>query len=245
VGEGSPAGIVIDRERCTGCGKCVDFCAASALEMHGRTLSVKDLYDEVIQDVVFYETSEGGVTLSGGEPLAQPKAALKLLAMLREARIHAALDTCGAVNEWALREALGLVDLVLFDVKTTDPAAHERLTGVPFDQVAASARLVAESGLAVWIRTPVIPGYTADEATIQGVARFVAETFDNCERHDLLAFSNLCSAKYEQLERPFPLAGAPLLDAQTMQHLSEVAQAAGSVHAVWSGPTRLGETGTI
>lgn len=234
-----PGGIIVDRVRCTGCGRCIEFCPTSALEMHGHKLPVDEIFDIVARDRGFYEQSGGGVTLSGGEPLAQPVACVALLHLLREGGIHTALDTCGAVSESIMRSALEWTDLVLFDVKTVDPYKHIEYTGVPFERIEASARTVAASGVEVWVRTPVIPGYTDGEKSIREVARFVAKMFPRCTRHDLLAFSNLCTPKYAQLHRPFALEGASLLHADDMERLCETAREEGSLHARWSGPTRL------
>ena len=232
-------GIAIDRVRCTGCGRCAEFCPSSALEMHGRRLPVDELFEIVARDRTFYAQSGGGVTLSGGEPLVQPAACTALLRQLRENGIHTALDTCGAVSEAIVHSALKWTDLVLFDVKTVDPDRHLEHTGVPFGLVEAAAHAVAASGVEVWVRTPVIPGYTDDEENVRAVARFVARTFPHCTRHDLLAFSNLCTPKYAQLGRPFALKGTPLIHADEMDRLREVAHDEGSLHARWSGPTRL------
>jgi len=234
-------GIGIDRERCTGCGRCVAFCPTSALEIHGRTVSVRGVFDLVMRDATFYAASDGGVTLSGGEPLAQAEGALALMRLLHDGGIHTALDTCGVASERALRDAVELAELVLFDVKTVDGARHEAYTGIPFKRVAAAAALVNASSVPVWVRTPVIPGYTGGEADIRRVARFVAETFGHCERHDLLAFSNLCTAKYGQLGRPFALAGTPLLTRETMERLCDAARDEGSPNVHWSGPIRVEE----
>lgn len=231
--------VMIDRKRCRGCGRCIEFCPSEALEIHGRTIPVLTLFEEAARDLAFYRSSGGGVTLSGGEPLAQPEAAIELLRLSREAGIHTALDTCGAVTDRALDQALQFTDLVLFDVKITDPARHEAFTGVAFERIAMAARRINESGVPVWVRTPVIPGYTDNEADIQGVAQFVQSTFMHCERHDLLAFSNLCRNKYELLDRPFVLDGVPLLTADRMEHLREVAAHAGSPNVHWSGPTKV------
>jgi pyruvate formate lyase activating enzyme len=233
--------MIIDRARCTGCGKCVTFCPAAGLEMHGRTVAVRELLDSVARDTAFYQHSGGGVTLSGGEPLAQPEAALDFLRRLRESGIHTAVDTCGAVPEAVLREAVPFTDLFLLDIKTVDPEQHRAFTGVPFEPVARTARIINESGVPVWVRTPVIPGHTDDPAVIRAIARFVTETLDHCRRHELLAFSNLCTAKYEQLGRPFALAGAPLLSANTMMRLCDAARSEGSAHVHWSGPMHVVE----
>ncbi len=204
-------------------------------------MPVTAILERVQRDAAFYEVSGGGVTLSGGEPLAQPEAAIALLRLLKDAALHTALDTCGAASERVLEEALEAVDLVLFDIKTVDLAKHERFTGTPFQRVAASAHIVNRARVPVWVRTPVIPGYTDDEEGLRALARFVRDTFDRCERHDLLAFSNLCRSKYEQLGRPFALAGAPLVSADTMKRLSEAARQEGSPNVHWSGPTRIEE----
>lgn len=238
-GRGNPARVLIDRTRCKGCGACAAFCAASALELQGRAVSVRDLFGQIMRDAPFYGASGGGVTLSGGEPLAQPRPALALTELLREAGAHVAVDTCGAVAEWALRDAVRLANLILLDIKTVDPGRHERFTGVPFERVAQAARIIADADAPVWVRTPVVPGYTDDDRCIRDIARFVAEVLPRCERHDLLAFSNLCAGKYRQLGRVFALDGVALMPAATMERLAAVARDAGSTQARWSGPTRM------
>jgi pyruvate formate lyase activating enzyme len=204
-------------------------------------MSVDDILDAVMRDVSFYETSLGGVTLSGGEPLAQPTAALELLHALRREGVHTALDTCGAASEAAFREALEVIDLLLLDIKSVDPIKHARLTGAPFERIERAAQLAGDSGVRIWVRTPIIPGYTDGEAEVRAVARFVAEILPNCERHDLLAFSNICASKYGQLDRPFALEGVPLIRAATMERLRSAAAEEGSTTAQWSGPTRIEE----
>lgn len=231
-------GLEILRDRCDGCARCVAFCPSSALEIHGRTIEVEELFDLTARDMAFYNSSGGGVTLSGGEPLAQPRAAIALLRLLHEAGIHTAVDTCGGAAEDVFREALPYISLVLLDIKTVDPEKHEAYTGVPFARVARLAAILRETRASLWVRTPVIPGYTDDEEQIRAVAAFVARELPQCERHDLLAFSNLCTAKYEQLDRPFALADTPLISAETMESLCAAVKEAGSVHAHWSGPIR-------
>lgn len=235
------AGISINRELCSGCALCVDACPSGALQLHGRIQSVDEIFETVMRDADFYSTSGGGVTISGGEPLAQPRPAIELLRRLRQAGVHTALDTCGAVGETAFREALEWTDLLLLDIKTVDPDKHERFMGVPFDPVLRAARAAREVGVPVWVRTPIIPGYTDDEEGMRAVARFVAAELPNCQRHELLAFSNLCGVKYEQLNRPFALDGAPLLLEETLECLRRAALEEGSLKAMWSGPTRAKE----
>jgi len=236
-------GIRIDRRLCTNCGTCVEYCPSEALDIYGRNTPVTAILERVIRDRTFYDVSGGGATLSGGEPLAQPEAAVALLRCLKDAGIDTALDTCGAAPERVLEEALESTDLVLFDVKTVDVVKHERFTGMPFQLVAAAANIVNRSGIPVWVRTPVIPGYTDDVEDLRSVVRFVREAFHRCDRHDLLAYSNLCRSKYDQLGRPFSLAKTPLLTATIMERLAETAREEGSPNVHWSGPT-LAEAGS-
>jgi len=235
-------GIVVDRDKCQGCGQCAWICPSSALEIHGYAMTVDDLVEIAMRDVPFYETSGGGVTLSGGEPLAQSEAVFALMAHLRDAGAHVALDTCGIASDLELQQAFALADLILLDIKTTDKERHKAYTGISFERVAKAAALALASRRPVWVRTPIIPGHTDDVESVRGVARFVADLLPDCQRHELLAYSNLCASKYEQLGRPFALVGVPLLDVETMEHLCAAAREAGSVNVCWSGPTRVRET---
>lgn len=155
--------LVILRENCTGCGACATACPANALETLGRLSSINDLVVELVKDRVYFEKSGGGVTLSGGEPGAQPGFASGLLLELRREGIHTALDTCGLMNTGVLTHLLSITDQVLFDVKTINEAKHQHFTGqsnrlilsnllVTGDYIRANA-----GNPLLWIRTPLIP----------------------------------------------------------------------------------------
>ena len=112
--------------------------------------------------------------------------------------LHTALDTSG-IAAWSLYEkVLPHVDLLLLDLKQMDPKAHERMAGVKLEPILENARKLGKSGLPVWVRTPIIPGYTDTIENVRAVARFVAQEMPDAERYDLLAFNNLCAAQYER-----------------------------------------------
>ncbi len=169
--EGRP---VTDAARCTLCGRCVTACPAGAREILGRRATVREVVAEVERDTVFYETSGGGATFSGGEPLAQPAFLRGLLAACRARGIRTALDTtCHAPWE-VVASVADLVDLFLCDLKHADAQAHARLTGVDNARILANVRRLAEAGRPLAIRIPVIPGLTDDAANLDATARFIA-----------------------------------------------------------------------
>jgi len=233
----TPQGMVIDRDLCDACGKCEEACPAAALEVIGRERTVDDVTAEALRDMVFYEKSGGGVTLSGGEPALQFEFSLALMQTLKQAEAHLALDTCGGVAWNRLEPLVDLADLVLFDLKIMDAAAHLEHTGIPLERVLESARLVAAKGKPMWVRMPVIPGYTDAEENVRAIARFMREELPAVERFDLLAFNNTCEAKYARLGMVFPLAGEGLLTEEKMIALTQAAEDEGIHVTRWSGAT--------
>jgi pyruvate formate lyase activating enzyme len=230
-------GMRVDRERCDACGDCAEACPAGALEVIGQTWTPEALLAEVSKDVVFYETSGGGVTLSGGEPMMQAGFVLALLRLCRDAGFSVALDTCGAAAWTQYEEALSLVDLVLYDLKIYDPDRHEASTGVDNCTILDNARRIAAAGVPMWIRTPVVPGYTATADNIAGLGAYIATYLPTVQRWDLLAYTNLGQPKYHRLDQPYALEGVPLLTRGEMDRLH--AMAVEQVpSAVWSGATR-------
>jgi pyruvate formate lyase activating enzyme len=237
----TPQGLKIDRERCTVCGLCEEACPAAALEVVGKEWSLEDLLAEVKKDESFYRTSGGGVTLGGGEPMSQAEFVAIFLERCKADGLHTALDTSG-IAAWSLYEkALPHVDLLLLDLKHMEPKAHEEMTGVKLEPILENARRLGKQTLPVWVRTPIIPGYTDTKENVQAVARFVAQALPNAERYDLLAFNNLCAAQYERLDMDFPLADAELARREEMEALKKVAEDAGAPNVHWSGATRLEE----
>jgi pyruvate formate lyase activating enzyme len=227
----TPHGMLIDRGRCDICGACVEACPAGALDIIGQSWTPRELLVEVQKDAVFFETSGGGVTLSGGEPMAQVDFLLDFCRLCQEAELHVALDTCGLAAWEDYQKLLPFVDLVLYDLKILDSVRHQAITGT--------------DNVPMWVRTPIIPGTpgrpelgTADEANIAGLADFIASELPGVERWELLAFSNLGQPKYGRLDLPYALEGVPLLTRAELEALHALAAQRVPV-AVWSGATRL------
>ena len=230
-------GMRIDRQRCDACGACAEACPAAALEVIGRAWTAEAILAELRKDRVFYETSGGGVTFSGGEPMVQAGFVAELCRLCKDEAFHVALDTCGAAD-WARYEpVLPWVDLVLYDLKIMDAGQHRAATGVDNARILDNARRISAAGMPMWIRTPVIPGHTSNRENIAALGAFIAAELPTVERWDLLAYTNLGQSKYRRLDRPYALEGVPLLSKAEMEALHAVAVAQVPV-ARWSGATR-------
>ncbi len=235
-------GLHIDRELCNECGKCVEECPSTALNMLGKWWTLEDLFHEIEKDKVYYIESKGGITASGGEPTNQPGFLVEFLKKCKENGISTAIDTCGYSSKNIYEKILPYVDLVLFDIKHMSSDKHKIYTGVPNEVILENAIWISnelkEQGKKIWIRTPIIPNYTANEENIKAIAEFIVNKLNNFpERWDLLSFNNLCISKYERLDMNWPLKNEKLMKEEEMNHFLEIAKAIGVNNPRWSGLT--------
>jgi pyruvate formate lyase activating enzyme len=244
----TPEGVQIDRELCDGCGQCATECPSTAMEFLGRKWSLEDLLGEVLKDRAYFATSNGGITVSGGEPGLQAKFVAPFLERLQKAGIHTALDTCGMYTGTLLDGLLAHARLVLYDLKHSDPDRHKALTGHSNQRVLENAIRAAQfisscvEEKQMWIRTPIIPQATDTAENIGGIGRFIADNLNGVvSRWELCAFNNLCTDKYRRLDMAWPYGDCPLPDRSHMEHLAEVAQTSGVDPAIvhWSGATNM------
>jgi pyruvate formate lyase activating enzyme len=206
-----------DRKQCRASGRCVEVCPSGARTLSGRKLTAGEAFDEAAADAIFYEDSGGGVTLSGGDPLAQAHFSAALLHLFRDAAIHTALDTCGYAPWPILRSVAELADLVLYDLKHMDSAAHKAVTGVANEPILANARRIRRDlGKPMRVRVPLIPGVNDSTENMASLARFVREDLGESTPVHLIPYHRLGSSKRELLEssrgRDFPSSSAERIE---------------------------------
>lgn len=212
--------VVVDRSRCDLCGKCVEACAYEALAVIGRRASVGELVAEASRDALFYEESGGGVTLSGGEPLAQPRFAVALLAALKARGFSTALDTSGQTREDVLAAAVKYADLILYDLKMMDPAAHRRSTGVGNERILENLRRLDRFGKPVWVRIPLVGGVNDGREAIAEAIAFL-KTLPSVQRVDLLKYHRGGQEKYKNLGKQ---ASFQIFDPPSEKRMEEIRQ---------------------
>lgn len=218
--------MVIDDEKCEKCFNCSDLCPTNAIEQKGKSWTVDELYHELIKDKAYFENG-GGVTLSGGEVLAQSRFATELLEKLQGSGIHTAVDTCGHMAYSAIEKVLPNTSLFLYDIKQMDSDLHQKYTGAGNEMLLENfIKLVSNikgSDTKLWVRTPLIPGATDSEENIRAIASFLENTAsDTLQRWELLAFNNLCAAKYDRLNIPWTYDGVEKPHQNALDRISEI-----------------------
>ncbi len=196
--------------KCMGCGECKkegfspEDCPGEARILYGKEVTVEELLPLILEDTAFYETSGGGVTLSGGECLCQVDFCVLLLKRLKEAGINTAVDTCGFVSREALDKVLPFTDTFLYDLKAFDEEVHIRCTGQSNQRILENLLYLDSVGAKTEIRIPFVPEYNADQ--MEKLARFL-RPLKNVKKVKILPYHNYAGSKYAALgmENTLPL----------------------------------------
>lgn len=172
-------------------------------ESVGKTVTAEEVVKEVIKDKVFYETSGGGVTVSGGEPLLQGDFTAEILRLCKNEGIHTAIETCGFASADTLNKVLEFCDLVLFDIKETDASKHMAFTGAGLEQIQRNLMQIDRLGKPFVLRLPIVPGYNDREAHFLQVKALI-ERLSCCRGVEVMPYHKLGEYKYQQLGRVYP-----------------------------------------
>jgi len=196
---------------CKRCGVCTDQCPADARELVGTRMSVAQVLEVIKRDRIFYDESGGGVTFSGGEPLAQFEFLLSLLEACAKEEIHRTVDTCGFAEPSLLARVALQTDLFLFDLKIMDPDKHRFYTGVDNKNILDNLRWITDQGYAAIVRIPIIPGVNDNESNTEALAAFLF-SLSNIPSINLLPFHSLAKSKHKKFGLPYRIAPDSELD---------------------------------
>ncbi|MBQ8508759.1 MAG: glycyl-radical enzyme activating protein [Clostridia bacterium] len=217
-------GHSFDRDACTACGKCESACLGDALILYGRTVTAEEAAKTLCEDEAFFKSSDGGVTLSGGEPLMQPDFTAEVFRLVKERGISTALDTCGLAPRASLDRVLPFTDKVLFDVKAADSTVHERWTGRPNELILDNLRYINARGVPIEIRVPLIPGANDDQC--DAIAALL-KPLQSITAVRLLAYHPYAETKYGSLGLQYPAAGITPPTEEQMQKAADALAASG------------------
>lgn len=217
----------VDHEKCVGCGECAAVCPASALVLKGRIRVVQELIRELRKDASYFRRSEGGVTLSGGEPLLQHEFSAELLKACHAQGWTTAMETTGFANPEVIEEVIPHVDTVLLDIKSINPEQHEKFTGVRNDKILQNARRIAEISETI-VRVPVVPTFNYSDEDIRSIIDF-AKTMRGVRQIHLLPYHNLGENKYGLLGRGYELDEIRPLRREALEPYKKMVEEAGFI----------------
>lgn len=190
--------IKIDRELCCITGNCVKICPTTAIQYTGWKASINDLIIEIEKDMLFYLTSGGGVTLTGGEPLYQPDFCEAILNSCKARKIHTAIETCLFCERDTLDRVLNYVDLFMIDMKLCDPLQHEYYTGKTNEIIKDNLYYLEKMKKSILIRVPLIKNITDNETNIKNIEKFMYQLNPEIPI-EYLNYNPLTENKYQKL----------------------------------------------
>ena len=218
-------GHAFDRNKCTFCGICEEECPSFALKHYGKKITVEEAVERVLEDRDFYETSGGGATISGGEPLIQKAFTIAFLAAVKAQGIHTALDTCAFVSREALKEALPVTDLFLVDFKHCDPEQHLKLTGQRNELIKENLKFLSDSSAEIEIRIPFVPGCNDDDSNMEQTGLFLKDL--KIREIKLLPYHSLARSKYTALNMTDTMPDVESPEEPAVQHAAEILRSFG------------------
>ncbi|SMD02721.1 trans-4-hydroxy-L-proline dehydratase activase [Sporomusa malonica] len=211
--------------RCLACEQCIDDCVNNAREIAGVEYTVSQLLSEIEKDRPFYDQSQGGVTLSGGEVMSQIEFAAELAQACKNRGITVAIDTCGYAPFSSFEKIMDSVDLFLYDIKLIDSSLHQRYTGADNKLILGNLKKLAQHKARINLRLPLIEGFNADDRNIRDIIDFVQDF--QLVAVNLLPYHEFGKTKYNKMdenyqgEKLFPPSETRLNEIKTMFEQAE------------------------
>jgi pyruvate formate lyase activating enzyme len=217
----------INRELCTNCGECVGVCITGALKIFGEMLTAAEVFEEIKKDIDFYRSSGGGVTVSGGEPLFQPDFVASLFKLCQHGGINTCIETSGCGSRKSLEKVLPYTDMVLFDIKLSQPSQHRKWTGKSNADIFRNLNITVAKGIPVTLRVPLVPGVNDSDTEIKNIARIGADTLKRFGQVNILPYHRFGAGKYEMLDRDYPLTGLVTQENSEIEHIKHLFESFG------------------
>lgn len=217
---------VIDRNLCVSCGKCAEVCYAEALVMCGKPMTVDDVMKQIVQDKAYYDNSNGGVTISGGEVLCNIEFATELAKACKAEGINVAIETNLSVPLENAQCLIDNLDMVMCDIKIFDNEKHKEYTGISNSVVLDNIKKLDELNIPFIVRTPLIPHVTDSEENIEQIADYI-KGLKNLVRYEMLNFNPLGEGKYKSLNRTNDFEKERPLSEDRLERLKKIAEGKG------------------
>lgn len=209
----------INRNLCDGCQKCMDVCIPEAISFSGKEMTIDEILEEISKDDAYYKNSNGGITLSGGEPLFQFEEVFKLIQILKEKGYHIAIETTGMYNLNVLKKVEPYIDLFLHDIKHLNKEKLESITGaskeIIFNNLDYLSKTCKEK---VIIRTPVIPGF--NEEIVKDIILYAKEK--GFKEVNLLPYHSLGKNKWHNLKKDYVYENEKMMDKSHLSSYTEL-----------------------
>lgn len=209
---------ILDNKKCAGCKTCTEICPGAALELCGYEESAEKIMETVLRDKAFYR-KDGGLTVSGGEPLMQPEFTLELFKLAKENNLHTCIETSGFGKWESLYEISKYVDIFLFDYKISDPLLHEKCTGVTNNQILENLKKLDETGAQIILRCPIIPDINDNESHFESILS-IANSLNNLLEINLEPYHPLGISKQERLNKESKYTNREFMDKEKLKSLA-------------------------
>ncbi|TQQ85657.1 glycyl-radical enzyme activating protein [Peptacetobacter hominis] len=215
--------FVHDTDKCILCGKCEKACLNKAISIYGKYMEIEEIVDEVMKDIDYYESSGGGVTISGGEPFIQFDEFMELIKILKKKGLHVAVETTGNYSKEKLKKAEPYIDLFLFDIKHIDEEKLKSFTGADKNTVVANLKEIPVEKLIM--RVPVIPGFNSSEKDIKDIIEFGHK--NNVKIINLLPFHPFGTIKWQQMGKVYQYENIPIMNKSELEKYKEYGKSMG------------------
>ena len=198
-------GHIINRKDCKACGKCATVCPRSALEIKGFVMPALDVINIALKDKRYYKHSGGGLTISGGEPLAQFDFTQELLRLAKENELHTCIETSGYAPADRLLSLVPYVDLFLYDFKESNEDNHKNFTGGSFNLIMENLFAIDKNGAKTILRCPIIPGYNERDEHFSAIAE-TANALKNIIEVNLMPYHPMGASKAKRIGKEYPVS---------------------------------------